>query len=147
MRIAELPTPRIFIAPVGGTRLRVLEQESGRGYTHLMIERDDRNADGVTTLLGRHRLLRWFENQRVINGLVVMPAGSTAQVWANDELLLERVEAHRTGRADMKRTGRHFGMFLKAGERVSHHIERGDENGATTVYSDDLSAIVALWSD
>lgn len=130
---------RIFIAPAAGTSIRVKEVESGRGFTHLSLIQDPEIANGVTTLVGRRRCLTpWIEGSRLKNGVVVIPNGGTASIEINGVLAFPRVESHRTGY--------HRGMYHKQGEPAFHHIERGRDK-AVTVFSDDLSGGVTMWSE
>lgn len=131
---------RVFIAPAAGTSIRVKELESGRGFTHLSVIKDETSADGITTLVGRRRCLTpWIEGTRIRNGVIVIPNGGTASVEVNGVLVFPKVESHRTG-------GRHSGMYLKKNEPSFHHIERGRDS-AVTLFSDDFSGGVTMWTE
>lgn len=131
---------RVFIAPAAGSSIRVKELESGRGFTHLSMQKGETDADGVTTLVGRRRCLTpWIEGTRARNGVVVIPNGGTASIEVNSVMVFPKVESHRT-------RGRHSGMYFKQGEPSFHHIERGREN-AVTLFTDDFSGAVTMWTE
>lgn len=137
----------VCIAPAAGTSIRVKELESGRGYTHVSIQKDEASADGVTTLVGRRRCLTpWIEGTRVTNGVVIVPSGATASVEINGALVFPEVRAFRPRRKDHAGSGAHEGMYFKQGEPSFHHIERGRDN-AVTLFTDDLSGGITMWTE